>query len=78
MRFPERIFLLRKAIGWSQSKLQATAKLPPGTIYTLESGRVQEPSLTVASRVVAAFQKAGLPGVTAELIFASDEPEARS
>lgn len=62
----------RKALGWTQLKLDRKAKLVEGTTQQIESGRIQNPSWAIVSAITEAFRVAGLVGLTAHDLFPTD------
>lgn len=67
----------REALGWTPRKLDKAAGVPIGTTYDIESGRNKNPSWGIVSSLTAALQKAGLKGVTSDVLFPRDSHAAR-
>lgn len=63
---------VRETLGLTQSELDRRAGQPRGTVFALETGRNQNPSLAIAVAVTHALQRAGAKGITAEALFVPD------
>lgn len=63
----------RELAELTQSALERKARLTPGTVHDIESGRNANPSYQTVASIVAALRKAGLKGLTTESIFPIDE-----
>jgi len=59
----------RVALGWTQQKLAAEADVVQQQISRLERGEVSRVSLTDVRKIVRAFHRAGLKGLTADTLF---------
>lgn len=60
---------VREALGISQAELERRAKLPRGTVQDIESGRNQNPTITVCVALADALRRAGAKGVEVESLF---------
>ena len=65
----------RKLTGLTRQALADLADTNTTTIYDLETGRNKAPSHVIVVRLVRAFQKAGLRGLTAEDLFPVEREE---
>lgn len=59
----------RRALGWTQQQLAEKSGVPQQAISKLENGKIGRVSYEAVVRIVRAFRKAGLHGVTAEELF---------
>lgn len=59
----------RKAVGWTQQKLQAESGVKQQHISDLENGQIGRVGHDAVQRIVRAFHRAGLKGVTADELF---------
>lgn len=67
----------RRALGWTQEELARRSGVPQQDISKLERGRIRRVSYISVVRLIRAFRKAGLAGVTAEELFpVSDEDQS--
>lgn len=67
----------RKALKWSARELDKRAGLPRGTVQDIESGRNANPSWSIVAAITAAFNAAGLAGITAHDLFPRAVSSAR-
>jgi DNA-binding XRE family transcriptional regulator len=67
---------IRVALGLSQIELDRRAKLPRGTVNDIESGRNQNPGLSVCLAITDALRRAGAKGVDVETLFSSPKEVA--
>lgn len=66
----------RKALGWTQQKLEAESGIKQQVISALETGDVQRVSLDAARDIVSTLQRAGLKGLTLDDLFPRAEKSA--
>lgn len=59
----------RDVLGWTPERLAAESGANASTIRDIEAGRNKRPAYVVVMRIVAALQRGGLAGVSAENIF---------
>jgi predicted transcriptional regulator len=66
----------REHLGISQIELDARAGIREGTTFDLESGRNKRPAHETVVRIVRAFHRSGMRGVTTDQIFHVPDGEA--
>ena len=52
---PSRITLIRKTLGWNQSKLAEISGITQATISRIESGKVKDPHIAQLLKIAKAF-----------------------
>lgn len=67
---------VRESLGLTQVELDRRAGLPRGTVNDIESGRNQNPSLSVCLDIVDALRRAGAKGVAVERLFGAESRAA--
>lgn len=60
---------VRTSLGLSQVELDRRSGLPRGTVGDIETGRNQNPSVTVCGAIADALRRAGAKGVNVESLF---------
>lgn len=68
----------RRLTGFSQDALEEAAGLNPGVVTDIERGKNKNPSHVIVTRIVRAFQKRGLVGLTADELFHVDCSEEKA
>lgn len=68
----------RKALGWTQQKLEAESGVKQQQISELETGQIGRVSHESVQRIVRAFHRAGLKGLTADELFPIEESAERA
>lgn len=63
----------RRALGWTQMELAATSGVDQRHISALELNKIDAVSYVTVAKIVRAFHKAGLKGLTAEELFPIEE-----